>query len=173
MNHSISSWIFTFSVTWAFEKNWPDSLMEVKTMSSTLKSGPAHVVNCLMTLGWLLSILSHGKTCALMMWEQWNAGTVLLVYSEALSYCVHLRSWSPANATGLVWHRGNLRAALYCYFTSPYTVFVLNDVLCDLVVFAEMMKASAWCAALCDCCLLLEERYYFSPVFPKRQQQQL
>lgn len=29
--------------------------------SSTLKSGPAHTVNCLMTLGWLLSILSHGK----------------------------------------------------------------------------------------------------------------
>lgn len=102
--------------------------------------------------------------------KSWDC-TSRLACSETLSYCMHLRSWSPANATGLVWHRGNLRAALYCYFTSPYAVFVLNDVPCDLVVFAEMMKASAWCAALCDCCLLLEERYYFSPAFPERQQQ--
>lgn len=74
--------------------------------------------------------------------------TSRLVCSKTLSHCVHLRSWSLANTTGLVWHQGNLRAALYCYFTSPYTVFVLNDVLCDLVVFAEMMKATAWCAVL-------------------------
>lgn len=114
----------------------------------------------------LLSI----KTRPLIMQEEWSSGTVIPGLSAGRhSHCVHLQGWRLASATGLVWHQGNLRAALYCYFTSPSTVFVLNDVLCDLMVFAEMMKASAWCAVLCDCCLLLETRYYFAQEFPKRQ----
>lgn len=95
---------------------------------------------------WLLSA-TQGKLVSLGCGrnEMWDCISSL-VHSETLSHGVHLKSWSLASVTGLVWHQGNLRAALYCYFTSPYTVFVLNDVLCDLVVSAAMMKASACCA---------------------------
>lgn len=152
--------------------NWLERWVEVKTMPFTLKSG---AVNCFTISVWLLSTTVprvHGKLVPL--WcRRTEIGAVLpgFVCNETLLHCVYLKSWSPASTTGLVWHRGNLRAALYCYFTSPYTVFVLNDVLCDLVVFAKMMKASAWCAVLCDCCLPSDMRYYFPLEFPKRKQQ--
>lgn len=166
--HAMSLWI-----SLDFSENCPETGRGAAHHVIYLESGPTHVVpwfqNDSRLQQSLLSVENLSPCCVGGM-KGWDC-TSRLVCTETLSHCVHLRSWSLASTTGLVWHQGNLRAALYCYFTSPHTVFVLNDVLCDLVVFAEMMKARAWCAVLCDSYLLLEMRYYFSPKFPKRQQQ--